>query len=133
MVTCSRWLTKTYKSNGLFQKKSEQVKGLIKKEVEFPGVFTKKSCGVSIGLCLWPCWNFHQRGVTQFCKIRRVESFLSQCKMTNLKIRGFFFSEKNIYHQPCLDFFWNSPILMKGGRKCLACNVPYQATKIRLV
>ena len=46
--------------------------------------------------------------------------------------RGFF-SEKYMYPQPpCLMFFWNSPILMKGGRECLACNVPRQTTKIRL-
>ena len=31
--------------------------GSIKKEVEFPGVFKKKSCGNSMGLAFWP-WNF---------------------------------------------------------------------------
>ena len=48
-----------------------------------------------------------------------------------------------IYHQPIpsLDFFWNNPILMKGGREVSASgreegvpymHVPNQPTKIKL-
>ena len=76
--------------NGLFQKISKQGRGLrtwnfqrywrkniwkfqgsIKKEVEFPGVYKKKSCNFYGSLILtleFP------RGVAQFCKISRSES-----------------------------------------------------------
>ena len=30
---------------------------LKRKQVEFPGVFKKNSCGISMGLGFWP-WNF---------------------------------------------------------------------------
>ena len=30
-----------------------KLQGLIKKEVEFPGVFEKKPCAVSMGLDFW--------------------------------------------------------------------------------
>ena len=34
-------------------------------------------------------------------------------------------STPDIYPQPpCLDFFWNGPILMKGGREWLLCPPP---------
>ena len=91
--------------------------------MEFPGVITKNSCGISMGLGLWP-WNFHQRDVTQFCRIRRGESLFSNSEIANLKIPGFFFRKVYISSTPCLEFFWNSPILMKRGRECLACNDP---------
>ena len=63
-----------------------EFQGSVKIEMEFPSVSTKK------------LWNFHgswllalefPRGVTQFCRI-------SQDKVTNVKILGFFFPEKYI-------------------------------------
>ena len=67
----------------------------IKKEVEFPGMFIKNS------------WNFYGlwfltleflpiRGVTPFCRIRTGESLFSKCKVTNLKIPGFFIKNNKI-------------------------------------
>ena len=35
----------------------------IKKEVEFPRVFKKNPCGISMGLGFWP-WNFQSKGVS---------------------------------------------------------------------
>ena len=45
----------------------------------------------------------YARGVTQFRKIFRDEAFskISKCKVTNLRIPGFFLN-------PHFDFFWNS-------------------------
>ena len=60
------------------------------------------------------------------------ESLFSKGRVTNLKIPGFFSKKIYLYPQPYLEVFWNSQILMKGGRKCLACNVTHQATKIKL-
>ena len=73
--------------------------------MEFPRVFTKNSCGISMGLGFWLC-NFHQRGVTQFCRIRRGESLFSKGKVTNLKIPlQRVFSEKYLYPLYCTTIF----------------------------
>ena len=79
--------------NGLFHKKSKhgglrtcnfhgywgknmwKFQGSIKKEVKFPGVIKKKSCGISIGLGFWP-WN--PQGVSHnFAESPGVENFFS--------------------------------------------------------
>ena len=158
MVTISRWLPKTYKSNGLFQKKSRQVtsgvgcwgyrfsrdikertcgnsRGQLKKKLKFQGCSWKTHVGkfhaslvfdLGISMRLWfLTLEFPPRSVTQFCRICRGESLLSKGKVIE------FFSEKYIYLQPpCLEFFWNSPILIKEARS--AFHVPLQAIKIRI-
>ena len=152
MVTISRWLPKTYKSNGLFQKKSRQLtsgvgcwghrfsrdikertcgnsRGQLKKKLKFQGCSWKTHVGkfhaslvfdLGISMRLWfLTLEFPPRSVTQFCRICRGESLLSKGKVIE------FFSEKYIYLQPpCLEFFWNSPILIKGGKEYLSCPPP---------
>ena len=56
--------------------------------------------------------------------ISKGESLFSQGKVTISKFQGFL-SEMYIYHQPTpLEFSWNSPILMKGGRERLTYMSP---------
>ena len=44
---------------GVLKKEHVEIPGQLKKEVEFPGVFIKKLCGISKGLGFWP-WNFQK-------------------------------------------------------------------------
>ena len=81
--------------------------GLIKKEVEFPGVLMKKSCEFPWVLvfgkgCHTILQNFQGRNF--------FFSGISKVKVTNLKIPGGFF--RRVYPQPpCLYIFWNSPLI----------------------
>ena len=79
---------------------------LIKREMEFPGVFKKRSCGIFMGLG-FSCWNI--QGVSHnFAEFpARGENFLQNFVVTNLKIPGGF-SEKYILNtlHPVFFFFF---------------------------
>ena len=83
----------------------------------------KKSCGFSNGLGFF-VFEF-PRGVAQIFGFFRGENLFHKGKVTNIKIPRVI-SEMYIYHQhtPSLNFFWNSPVLMIGGRECLTCMSP---------
>ena len=85
--------------NSREQVKKEWNLHLIKKIVEFTCVLVF-GLGISKG-CSTILWNF-QRWSFVFSKI-------SKTKVRNLKISGIF-SKKYVNH-PCLDLFWNSPML----------------------
>ena len=57
------WATKKSKQGGRGRR--------IRKGISSTGVF-ENSCGISMCLGFWPCWN--SRDVTQFCRISRVET-----------------------------------------------------------
>ena len=55
-------------------------------------------------------------GVSQkFSEFTGLKACFLRVKYQIKKSQGFFYSEKYIYPQPCLEFFWNNPIaiLMK--------------------
>ena len=95
----------------------------LKKEVDFLGVTKKKLCGISIGL-RFLVLEFPM-GVRQICGISRGESLFYKGNVKIYKFKGVF-SEMYIHNSPTtsLEFFWNSPILMKRGRDCLTCMSP---------
>ena len=89
---------------GYWKKRMWKFQGSVKIEMGFQSVFTKN------------LRNFHgswfltlefPRGLTQFCRI-------SRDKVTNLKILGFFFSEKYILIPFFCIFFWNSPLVLEN-------------------
>ena len=84
---------RTWNFQVYWRKNMRKFQGLIKKEVEFPGVFNKSSCGISMGLGFWP-WNF-----------QRVSHNFAGFPVTNLKIPGFFF-QKSISSIPLFGFFF---------------------------
>ena len=106
----SRWLLESVTKISAYFYNIWKFQGSIKKEVEFPGVFTKNSCG-----------NFHctftgpwclilefPRGVKQFCRISRSESLFSlEFLRVKWQIQNFHkvFIEKYHLQPPCLDFF----------------------------
>ena len=51
------WGLRTWNFLEVLKEEHVEVPGSIKKEVEFPAVIKKKSCGISIGLGFSP-WNF---------------------------------------------------------------------------
>ena len=110
----------------VLKKEHGQTPWSSKKEVDFPRVIKKKSCGFSIGFGFWS-WNF-QRMQHNSVEFPGMKSCFLKVKWEIYKVQGAF-SEKYAYGQPTtsLDFFWNSLILVKGGRECIN-----QPTKIRL-
>ena len=89
--------------------KKWKFQGLIKKEVELPGEFKKKSCGISMSLGFWP-WNFQSLSHNfaellqdfQECKSLFSLEFV-RVKVTNVK-----FPEgegiRKVYPQPLFGF-----------------------------
>ena len=104
---------------GLFQNKPEQggwgqgvfrvlkrmwkFQGSIKKEVKFPGVFKKNSCGIFLGPGFWN-WNFQvvSRNFAEYPWVKACFlSGISRGQVTNLKIPGVFF--RKVYPQSPLS------------------------------
>ena len=148
MVTCSKWLPKTRavgysRKNphrrhrwergiwrnigfpGKLEKEHVEILGSIKKEMEFPGVFTKTY--VEFPYILVFDLGIHQGVLHNFLDFAGVKTYVfSKGKVTNLKKPGVFFRKRYISFtlHSCLEFFWNSPILMKWGRNWLTCPPP---------
>ena len=95
-------MTRNFQGGRVYQRNSKwNLQGLIKKEVEFPGMIKKKLCGVFRGLGFLlqnfqeesNMWNFQQGSFVLSW------SGISKGKVTNLEILGIF-SKKQVYPRP---------------------------------
>ena len=119
--TGGEWMEDMEISRGILEKGQacRNPRGQLKREVGFPGVFKKNSCGISMGLVVFDLvleTSKHEaRGVTQqFCRIsnhcqwqcngeRFFFSGISKGKVTNIKFPSWGF--RKTYPQHPFDFF----------------------------
>ena len=91
-------LVKDMEFQGYWSNFMRNFQGSIEKEVEFPGLLQKNSCGISMGIGFWT-WNFE--GMSHnFAELPWVKvcSEISKVKVANLKTPGC--RLRKVYPQP---------------------------------
>ena len=100
---------RTWNFQGVLKKELWKFQESIKKVLQFPLVFKRDSCRISMGLGFWP-WNFQgcHTILQNFQGWKLVFSRISKGKVTNLKIPGGF--SRKVYPQsPLFGFFLEQP------------------------
>ena len=98
-------LVKDMEFQGYWSNFMRNFQGSIEKEVEFPGLLQKNSCGISMGIGFWT-WNFEgmSHNFAEFPWVK-VCSEISKVKVANLKTPGCRLRKVYPHPPPLFGFF----------------------------